>query len=204
MNDVGLREGDGDVAVGMRGLVAFQLQRGTVERQRLVRRDDLGRNRRFRRRREVEVPILDPLRREEVLAGVFMGEDGRTLRVQPLIAVGMIEVPMRVDQMLDRIGAEAVCGFENPRAGRGDPGVDEHLAVAAGQDGDVAARALENADIAAQLVDLDRRLRRVVADQLHEVARLGQACDGLSQPPVAAKAVAAAQQMQKPRRDITC
>jgi hypothetical protein len=51
-----------------------------------------------------------------MLVGVLMRDDGRALRIQPLIAVGVIEVPMRVDQVLDRIAAEAIGGFQNARA----------------------------------------------------------------------------------------
>jgi len=62
----------------------------------------------------------------------------RALAVQPLIAVGVVEVPMGVDQVVDRIEAEAVLCFQDARTRRSDT-IDEHLAVGAGQDGDVAA-----------------------------------------------------------------
>jgi hypothetical protein len=52
-----------------------------------------------------------------MLVGVLMGDDGRPFRIQPLVAVRVIEVPMRVDQVLDRIAAEAIGGFQNARAG---------------------------------------------------------------------------------------
>jgi hypothetical protein len=37
-----------------------------------------------------------------------MGNNGCPFRIQPLIAVRVIEVPMRVDQVLDWIAAEAI------------------------------------------------------------------------------------------------
>jgi hypothetical protein len=50
---------------------------------------------------------------------------------------------------------------------------DEHLAIGAGQDRDIAARTFENADIATQLVNFYRRLGSIVADQFDDVAGLG-------------------------------
>ena len=41
-----------------------------------------------------------------MLARVFVRDDFRAGGMQPCVAVGMIEVPMGVDQMRDRIGAE--------------------------------------------------------------------------------------------------
>src|SRR3984893_12406469 len=38
---------------------------------------------------------------------IFVGENGSSFAVQPLIAVGMVEVPMGVDQVLGGAGAEA-------------------------------------------------------------------------------------------------
>jgi hypothetical protein len=35
-----------------------------------------------------------------------MSENNCTLRVQPFVTIGVVKVPMRVDQMLDRIGAD--------------------------------------------------------------------------------------------------
>src|SRR5262249_22738271 len=58
--------------------------------------------------------------------------------------------------------------------GYGDSGINEHLTVGARQHSDVAAGALKDADIAAQLVDLDGRLGGVVTDKVHDVARFGE------------------------------
>src|SRR5713101_2239390 len=106
-------------------------------------------------------------------AGILMGQNGYPFRIQPLIAVRVIEMPVGVDQMSDRIAAEAVGDLEDSRAGCGDSGIDEHLAISAGQDSDIAARALENADVAAQHMDLDGRLGGVITDQIHDIACLG-------------------------------
>ena len=108
-----------------------------------------------------------------MLVRIFMREDGGALLVQPLVAVRVVEVPMSVDQMFDRVLAKAVGSVQDARAGRGNAGIDEHLAVGAGQNGDIPARALDDRDIAAQLVELKGRCRRGVADRIHDVARLG-------------------------------
>jgi hypothetical protein len=46
---------------------------GTVEVEPLLRGEDLSRNGRQWRRREVEIPVFDPLGGQEMLVGVFMG-----------------------------------------------------------------------------------------------------------------------------------
>ena len=173
MENIGLREGDEDVTVGMGGSIIPQLERGAIERQRPVVGHHLGRNCGNRRWRKIEIPVIDPLRRHQVLARVFMREDCRAFAVEPFVSVGMIEVPMGIDQMLDRVGAEAVGGFQDARLRGGDAGIDKNLAVAARQHGDIAAGAFEDADIAAHLVDLDLRLRGIVPDQVDNGTGLG-------------------------------
>ena len=39
---------------------------------------------------------------------VLVRDDGRTGRMHPLVAVRVIEMPMRVDQMFDRIATDAI------------------------------------------------------------------------------------------------
>jgi hypothetical protein len=94
------------------------------------------------------------------------------------LPVRVVEVPVGVDQVFDRITAEVVDGFEDAGARRGDAGIDKQFAVGACQDGDVATRALDDRDIAAQLVELNGRFRRLVADQVHDVAWLGSGFRG--------------------------
>src|SRR5258708_37598915 len=76
--------------------------------------------------------------------------------------------------MLDRIAAEGIGGFEDSRAGCGDACINEHLAVGPRHDGDIATGALEDADLAAQFVNVDGRFRSIVTDQIHDVAGLGE------------------------------
>jgi hypothetical protein len=63
----------------------------------------------------------------------------------------MVKVPVRIDQMSDWIPAETISDLQESRARDSDSGVDEHLAIATGQDGDVAARTLEDADVTAAI-----------------------------------------------------
>src|SRR5262245_30159372 len=86
----------------------------------------------------------------------------------------MVEVPVRVDQVRDRIVAEAAGRLENPQARRRDARIDEDLAIRAGQHGNVPAGPFENGDITPQLMDLDWAPGSLVADQVHDVAGLGE------------------------------
>ena len=105
-----------------------------------------------------------------MLMGVFMGDAGGSFRIQPLIAVRVIEVPVCVDQVRNRIAAQPIRSLQDARAGCRDPGINEHLAIGACQDGDIAARALEDTDIIAQLVNLYGRCRGAITDQIDDVA----------------------------------
>src|SRR5258707_14778077 len=90
-----------------------------------------------------------------MLASVLMGQNGHSFCIQPLIAVRVIEMPVGVDQMSDWIAAEAVGGLQDSRAGCGDPGIDEHLAVGTGKDSDIADGALEEHDVSSQHMEFD-------------------------------------------------
>ena len=92
--------------------------------------------------------------------------------MQPLIAVGMIEMPVRVDEMRDGIGAEIGKSLGDLRARHADARIDQHLAIGPGEDGNVAAGAFEDADIVSQPVGDDRRYRGAILDQADEAARL--------------------------------
>src|SRR6516162_7885004 len=107
-----------------------------------------------------------------MLVGVFMGDNGCPFRIQPLIAVRVIEVPVRVDQVLDRIATEATGLFQDARAGYGYPGIDEHLAVSTCQDTNIPTRTLQDTDPTAEPVNFDGRFRGFVTDHIHDVARL--------------------------------
>ena len=139
-----------------------------------------------------------------MLVGVFMGDNGCPFRIQPLIAVRVIEVPVRVDHMLDRIATEATGLFQDARAGYGDPGIDEHLAVGACQDTNIPTRTLQDTDVTAEPVNFDGCFRGLVTDMSTMLRACAKACRGVSHPPLAAAVVAVTQHKQNPRRDMMC
>src|SRR6516225_3829230 len=105
-----------------------------------------------------------------MLVCVFVGENGGSFRIQPFVAVSVVEMPVRIDQVRDWITAKVVGGFQNSPARRGDTSIDEHLAVCAGQNSDVAARALKSANVTPQFMNLDWCLGSIVADQIYNVS----------------------------------
>jgi hypothetical protein len=65
----------------MRRTVIFEVERGPIKVQGLLRREGFGRNGRQRRRWEIEIPVLDSLGDEQMLVGVLMGDDGCPFRI---------------------------------------------------------------------------------------------------------------------------
>ena len=90
---------------------------------------------------------------------------------------------MRVDEVGDWIDAELRQRLGDLGTRYADAGVDEHLAVGAGQNGNVPAGAFEHADIVAQPVRDDRRNGGAVLDQADEAAGLREGF-ARRQPPV--------------------
>ncbi len=94
--------------------------------------------------------------------------------MQPLVAVGVVEMPVSVDQLPDRIGTEACESLENARSCGRYTGIDQELPVVAGQHGHIAARALEHTDIATKLVDPDRSKRSRFPDAVNDITGLSK------------------------------
>src|ERR1035438_1732401 len=86
-----------------------------------------------------------------MLEGVLVRGDLRADGMQPFITVGVIEVPVRVDEMFDRIGTETFQRLSNSRTRRGNPGVHQEFAVLSGEHGYVATGTFKHTDIPAQL-----------------------------------------------------
>ena len=97
-----------DIAIGMTRTVIFERDGRPVDLQRAIGCENIFWNAAWAERQEIIIPILDALDLLEVLTRVFLRNDLGTGRVQPLIAVGMIEMPVRVDEMRHRIGTKAV------------------------------------------------------------------------------------------------
>src|SRR5262245_36564438 len=109
-----------------------------------------------------------------MLSGWLVREDHRAFAIQPSIAAGEVDSPLGIDQVFDGSGAQAYEGLRNARTRGGNAGVDQELAVSTGEDSDIAARAFEHAQVAAQPVNFDRRLGRLGPDQVNERAGLGK------------------------------
>ncbi len=72
--------------------------------------------------------------------------------MEPLVAVRMIEMPVGVNKMCDGLGTEFCQRLGNLRPRHADAGIDQHFAIAAGEDGDVSSRALKYADVVPQFM----------------------------------------------------
>ena len=153
MDDVGLLEEHRDVAVGVGGSVILERDRRVVEAQRPLAGKQIGRQSGCRKRLKIVAPVLHPLDRQEMLARVFMRQDGGAEFVQPFVAVGVVKVPVRVDQVRDRLWAKRRQRCGDLRARCRDAGIDQHLPVGAAQDRDIAAGSLEHGDVTTQSVD---------------------------------------------------
>ena len=86
----------------------------------------------------------------------------------------MIEVPVRVYEMRDRIATEAVCRLQDSRPSSCDSRINEDLAVFSGQDRDVSTRALQDSDVPAELVNLNARLGSFIAEYIDDILCLGK------------------------------
>ncbi len=91
------------------------------------------------RREELVIPILDPLRGEEARAGILLPRNDRAFLMQPGVAAGMIEMPMRADELRHRLGPEQFQRGCDLRPRHGDPRIDQQFALGPAQHGHVAA-----------------------------------------------------------------
>src|SRR5215831_8545720 len=107
MKNICASEVDVDVAVGVSGCIVFERDLLSVESECALAGKDITWNCAGGRRRKCEVPALYTRVLRKVLAGVLMGKDRRAGRVQPFVPVRVIEVPMRVEEVFDGIGANA-------------------------------------------------------------------------------------------------
>jgi hypothetical protein len=92
-----------------------------------------------------------------MLARVLLRHDAGSGFVQPLVAAGVIEVPVSVDQLLDRVHIDARQSRGNVWPRGDDSCIHEELSVGAGKNGDISTRAQKNADIAAKGFNCDLR-----------------------------------------------
>ena len=67
-----------------------------------------------------------------MLARVLVGEDAGSGLMDPLVAAGVVEVPVGVDELFDGISVDACEGLFDVWTGGDDFGVYEELSVWAG------------------------------------------------------------------------
>jgi hypothetical protein len=111
-----------------------------------------------------------------MLAGVLMSQNSRPSGVQPFIPIGVVEVPVSIDKVLDWIGANV--RFGNLRTSTSKSGIDEELTVAAREDSDISTSTHENAYVPAQPLDGDRGPCGFVPRFPHETRRGDNFCSG--------------------------
>jgi hypothetical protein len=129
MNDVRGTKCNGNIAVGMGAAVMFESDQRAIELERMLCCKHLGRNAAGWQGKKIVVPVLDALYLREILSGVLVRNDLGADRMEPIIAIGAVEVPMGVDQMRGRIGGEIGKRLGGLRARYPDISADEHLAV---------------------------------------------------------------------------
>jgi hypothetical protein len=76
--------------------------------------------------------------------------------MHPFIPVGMVEVPMSVDEVLDWIGTNLTESVADFWPGAGKTSVDQKLTVATGKNGNIPTCSHENAYVATEFLNRDR------------------------------------------------
>src|SRR6516165_7790585 len=139
-----------------------------------------------------------------MLVGVLVRDDGGSLGVQPCVAVGMIEVPVGVDQVPDWIAAEAVGGFEDSWARCVIPASMKTLPsdpVSTAMFPPDPSKMLTSRRSLCTLIGALAASSRIESTMLRASAKTWL---GVSQPPVAANVAEPRQHRQKPRRERKC
>src|SRR5260370_35297716 len=152
VENIGLCKKNGDVAVGVCGSVVLEGDSRAVELHSPLIFEDFRRNCSGGRGREGEVPALNSRRIREVLSRVRVRENNCTRRVQPFVAIGVVKVPMRVDDALDRIGADGRKRVGDLWTGAGKTSLDEELTFETEYHADVCASAHQYARVATEVL----------------------------------------------------
>ena len=88
---------------------------------------------------------------------VLVRQDTGSGFMDPLVAAGMVEVSVGVDQLFDGICVDAREGFRDVRTCGNDFRIDQQLSVRANENGDISTRTQKDADVAAKVLNRDFR-----------------------------------------------
>ena len=92
------------------------------------------------------------MRLRHALRGVFVGKDRGSCGVKMRVVIGMVEVPVGVDDVFHRCATEAIETFFEFGPGGRDESVHDEFAVWAVEYYHGSARAIEHRDIARKLL----------------------------------------------------
>ncbi len=129
MDDVCFSESHRDIAVGMCRTVVPEPYRRPIKLQAVLAGEHFAGNAAWRLGEEIVVPILHALDLGKIFSRILLCDDLRARCIEPSIAIGVIEVPMSVDQVSDRTRSEIRESFAELRLRDADTGVDQNLAV---------------------------------------------------------------------------
>jgi len=106
VQNIGFCKMNGDVAVGVGRGVVLEDNSHPIELHNPLVFKNFRRNCSGWRGRKGELPALRSRRVGEVLACVRVRKNGCPRGVHPFVAIGVVKVPMRVDQVLDWVGTD--------------------------------------------------------------------------------------------------
>src|SRR5271168_2670118 len=92
------------------------------------------------------------MRRGHILLGVFVGKDRGTCGVKMRVVVGMVEVPVGVDDVFQRSIAKAIESFFEPGPSGCNKSVHDEFAVWTVEYGHGSAGTVEHSDIVSELL----------------------------------------------------
>src|SRR5215470_12462365 len=125
MENIGVCKVNRNIAVGVGRSVVLKRDTRPVQLQSPLIIKHFCRNCAGWSRRKCKVPTFDSCGGGEVFACVRVSENGRANRVQPFVAIGMVKVPMRIDEVLDGLGTNPDQSVTNLWACTGKAGIDQ-------------------------------------------------------------------------------
>ena len=87
-----------------------------------------------------------------MLFSIYMRSDFSSCIVYPGIAIGMICVPVSIEQLRDRVRTKPVESLQNSWLRYSETGVDKKFALLSRENPDISSGALQYADLATQRV----------------------------------------------------